>query len=338
MNDSFSLVVHGATFDNCGNYVADAVVDAWQITGEAKAFLSSQQTSSIRINAHKGATLTATSMQLGLQSGSLAASVPLQVRWTLSSTLDLVRWYRADSLPAFANGDAIGTPLLSPLDDLGGDLVPFPAVVTTSGREARLSSSLFARPTLQLCGVSSGCSGITSNSALRISSNYGTFANSDLTIVFVVARANDNVNFLLANQSAGNNTGAFMGFTSGTNFRFSVAGPFGSPQINATIAPYSGPPTLEIWTARLDTQLTSSGLGMQIYRNGQLIASQAIVSQQSSAATIPFIGTPRNDHNSANFHFGELAVYKRALSEDELCRVHQFLSNKWSLGLELGCR
>lgn len=338
LTDQFSQTLYAAHFDECGKYLSDASVSSWSISDSNFVSISESDTSKVVLKAVRGATPIPTTTELSAQATGVTKNFPVNVKWTISSTADLFRWYRADSYLPALDGGAVGSSILTGLTDFSGDENAFTGVVTATGREPRLRLTAFSRPVLQLCGVSSNCSDITMNSHLRIASSYAAFANTDLTFIFVIARANNNTQFLLTNQSAGNNTGAFLGIINGTQFRFGLSGPGGNPQLNVAIPAYDGNPKLEIWTARLDTDASSVNFGMQVYRNGAVLGSFTNnIQQQATATTIPLIGTQRNENNNSNFYFAEMATYKRALSESELCKIHQFLSDKYELGLNLMC-
>lgn len=338
LKDELNKEVYLGVFDDCGNFMRNATTAQWSRTGDVHFEILNNNSATTNLFPFRGATSIPTNTILRAETEGLGVDIPTEIRWAITDLTQHLRWYRADSLVSSTEGDAVGSSALTALEDLGPTATRYNAVVTAAGREPRLRRQVFARPVLEFCGVSSSCSGISMNSHLRIGSSFATFANTDLTFVYVLARANGNTNFILANQSAGNNTGTFLGFTSNTNFRFGLAGPGGSPQLNVTIPAYGGTPQLEIWTARLDTQIGSSTFGMQVFRNGTLLGSTTTgITQQTTATTIPFIGTQRSENNSARFYFAEMAAYTRALSDTELCPLHQFLADKYQLNINFSC-
>jgi len=131
-------------------------------------------------------------------------------------------------------------------------LAPFPGVAT-AGRLPRFSSSVFSVPTIEFCGSAAGCAGVSQSAHMRTSSSFADYAGSDLTLFVNVARANGNRNYLLVNQSSGNNTGIFLGWISSTTMRFGLNGPSGTPNFDVTVPTYAGPPALELWTVRLNS-------------------------------------------------------------------------------------
>jgi hypothetical protein len=239
---------------------------------------------------------------------------------------ELTRWYSAASYLPIADGTVVGLNGVSPWLDFGAAATPYNAYALT-GREPRIKTTLFPQPVIEICGISGGCTGtVAMNTHMRTAPSFTEYADNDLTLFVVAARANGNRNYLLSNQSIGNNTGTFLGWVSGTVMRFGLAGPGGTPAITATVPDYGGTPTLEVWTARLNTGGDTYQPGMSLYLNGVLVGSDANVTQKPAAVTtIPYIGTQRSDHNNAHFYVADWVYFKRALPQTELEKIHAYL-------------
>jgi len=268
--------------------------------------------------------------------------IPIEVKWSITDTPNLLRWFRVDEYVQTADNTALGVDNVTEISDFTTAAAtssnpPFPALSPT-GRAPMLRKTVFSRPVLQFCGVNAGCSGISLNSALRVGSNYNHYAARDLTFFYVVARNSTATQHFLVNQSNGNNTGIYLGYINDTTLRFSLTGPTGATRVSATVAGYSGTPALEILTARLDTSAGSTLPGLRLYRNASVVASDpAILSQQAAATTIPYIGTQRTDFDNGNFYLAETAHFTRALSEAEMCKIHRYFDQKYPLGLSITC-
>ncbi len=326
--------IYAIALDECGTVLNNEITpDIWTLNPNL-GYLESTANSRATICFNKGATATPSS--LDIQYSTFTKSTPLNVTWAPSTISNLIRWYRADSYMPIADDTTVGVNTVSNWTDLSPSAYNSYAA---NGREPKIYTSAFIKPAIRICGKSTltGCTGITNNQHLRIASSFDTFATTDLTLIYVAARANSKVNYLLVNQSNGNNTGTFLGWTSNTQMRFGLAGPGGSPNLNATVPAFNGTPTPEIWMARLNSGSSTDGLGMQLYLNNSLLASNATVTQQSSQVTIPYIGTQRNDHNDAQFYVFEVILYNRALSPSEQCSVQSYLAAKYGLTLAPGC-
>lgn len=269
----------------------------------------------------------------------------------------LIRWYSAFEYGSVAEGTRIGLSGATPLSDQSARPEAYAATATSVGSPARLRVALATRstalgigggqasgvPLLQFCSASQACVGLTDSSNLRVGSSYADFANRDLTIFVTLARGSNTPQPILINQSAGNNSGVFLGYRSDTVFRFSLVGPnstpagAGAPIVDAVVPGYSGTPTLELWTARLATLPTASGSapetpGLTLYRNGDPapIATNASVSTQQATATVyPNIGSQRGDYAAFRFALGDLLIFERALTRAEQTQVETYLASRY---------
>lgn len=332
VQDELSRSISVATFDDCGNSV-ETVEPATLVSSHPAVRVAQIGPSSSEIRFEQGA---ADGVVLSATYGALTASLPVDVRHSVATVSQLNRWYRVQSMSTLAHGALIGTST-SLLPDLGASASSF-AGNASVGREPRLDLNTFSKPTLQFCGVSAGCAGVTSNSHLRVGSNFSEYAGSDVTVVTVVARANNQVNQFLTNQSNGNNNGLFLGFTSNTNLRFGLAGLGGNPQVNATVAGFSGSPSLDLIVARLNTSGASAPTGLSLRLNGVAVGqNSSVMSGMVSNTLIPYVGTQRSDQNAGRFFLGMIAIYKKALTDTEVCSIETALNREFSLGLSNLC-
>lgn len=321
--------------DDCGDSLGPIVAESWSLSPNFPGVFLESQNSEAQIYLNAGEPVEPAFVRA--ERSGLAVDIPVEIQWSVLQTPSLLRWYKADQFVQQNDGTVVGTNATNALRDHSKTL-SYSAVVTGAGREPRLRPNLFAQPVLEFCGVSGGCSGISSNSHLRTGASFAQYAGTDFTLFYVVARASMGPQYFLVNQSNGNNSGIFLGYTNNTTLRLGLSGPQGNPQISANVSGYMAPAALEIITARLDTNAESPLKGLRLYRNGvQIAADPNVVSQQASVTTIPFIGTQRSDHNGARFYFGESATYTRALDATEICVIHRYLDQKYELGLNLTC-
>lgn len=347
LTDSFSKTLYVAELDSCGNFLSNPSDVTWALNNLTYGYLSTTSGSTADLYLNKNATTTGQTVDVTVTkaSPSLTKTVSFQVAWTPKNIANLIRWYRVDSyMPSTSDGALVGNQGVSDLPDYQNVGTAYNAYSVNAApptdRRPSFNTSLFGKSVLVFCGSTTGCSGVTANTHLRTASSYADYAGTDLTIFFVGARANANKQYYFVNQSNGNNTGTFLGFTSNTTFRFGITGPAGGSNfVQATVSGYAAPPALEIWTGRLETADPMSALkGLRLFRNGAQVASNsAVISQQATATTIPYLGTQRNDNNNSQFYLGEFLVYNRALTSTELCQVHTFLNNKFSLGISNPC-
>ncbi len=343
LSDALQTRFYIGAFDACDRLVTtSALTDLtqWQLSSPDYGYLSSSSGSDTQLNLTLFATLTGAPVRLSAALGSLAAQTDLTVSWTPASTSGLLRWYKADSLMPLSDDVIVGESGSTPVKDLSRNAAAYDATASTNREPLFYASTSFSsRPLLRFCGGLTTCSPTSLNEHLRIGSTYADFAATDFTLFIVAARANASSNYYVSNQIAANNTGIFLGYTSNTNLRFSLAGPGGTPSLNLARPAYSGSPALEILTARLDTNALSPQPGMQIYLDGGLAIDDSSVSvTQASAVTLPYLGTSRNENNSSSFYVGEFLFYTRALDSAELCAIHSYLNVKFNLELTLtGC-
>ncbi len=323
--------LYASAWDSCGQKVGPVTPSSWSANSNL-AYIESNTGSSAVVCFHKGpsAAFGSSGLVWAFVDGSMH-SVALDLTWEPTSIANLQRWYRADSFMPLAD-QLVGVSGTSPWLDLSGGSSPYNSSAL-AGRMPMFTTEL-GFPALRLCGVNSTatCPGVTTNQHMRIAPSFAAFSLIDLTVIYVAARANANANYLLVNQSIGNNTGVFLGWMSDTEFRFGLNGPGGTPRISATIPAYSGTASAEIWTARLNTGSDVDNMGLTLFRNGTVVASDTTVTTKSpTATTIPYIGTQRSDQNNAKFYVSEVLVYWRALSSAELTRLHQYLQAKYNI-------
>lgn len=320
-----------AIADDCGQVVAAVDADSW-IVDSTVGHVQSHSANQANICFNQGQPI-GKSIQFSVNGE--VANLPVSVNWTPAKVNSLFRWYKADQFLPKESNVVVGQSS-SPWLDLSMSSDFFNSTAAAN-REPRFLKQMFSQPTLRICGVSGGCSA-TSNQHLRIASSYASFANTDFTIYYVVARASSTANFLLVNQSNGNHTGTFMGWISNTQFRVGLAGPSSGPSVTVNIPGYSGVPQLEIWSARLNTGSDPVDRSLRVSRNNQILASDSsIQSQQATAVTIPYIGTQRSDHNGAHFYISEVIIYKKAVSNSENCEIQKYLSSKHEVTLDVPC-
>lgn len=332
VNPSSCVNLEAVSLNECGDFLSTISPDLWTVD-ENLAYLNSNAAQA-EICFHRGGTLANMPSPIEFTSANQSALINVSVEWTPQKINDLFRWYKADSFKPLNDNILVGQSS-SRWSDFS--LSNQYAGMATSGREPRYKNT-GAFPIVQICGSSAGCAGVSQNQHLRIGSSFAEFANTDLTLFYVVARKNVNVNYLLVNQSNGNNTGTFFGWVSNTQFRMGLSGPSGANQVTATIPAYSGTPEFEIWTGRLGTVNNVENPGLRIYLNhAELAANTNVVTQQVTATTIPYVGTQRSEHSSANFEVAEIIVYKRALTSIERCQVDRYLSQKYNLTLAVNC-
>ena len=332
VNPSSCVNLEAVSLNECGDFLSTMNPDSWTVD-ENLAYLNINA-SQAEICFHRGGTPANMSSPIEFSSANQSALINVSVEWTPQKISDLFRWYKADSFKPAADQFPIGQSS-SRWSDFS--LSNQYAGMAAAGREPFYKSS-GAFPIVQICGSAAGCSGVSQSQHLRVGSSFAEFANSDLTLFYVVARKNANVNYLLVNQSNGNNTGTFFGWVSNTQFRMGLNGPSGSNQVTATIPVYSGSPQFEIWSGRLATVSNVESGGLRLYLNhAELAANTSVTTQQVTVTTIPYVGTQRSEHAGANFDVAEIIIYKRALSSTERCQVDQYLSQKYGLNLAVSC-
>jgi hypothetical protein len=332
VNPSSCVNLEAVSLNECGDFLTTINPDSWTVD-ENLAYLNSNAARA-EICFHRGGTLANMPSPVEFSSANQSALINVSVEWTPQKINDLSRWYKADSFKPAIENLLVGQTSIRWSDfSLSNQY----AGMAASGREPLYKNS-GGFPVVQICGSTAGCAGVSQSQHLRIGSSFAEFANTDLTLFYVVARKNANVNYLLVNQSNGNNTGTFLGWVSNTQFRMGLNGPSGANQVTATVPAYNGTPQFEIWSGRLGTVANVENPGLRIYLNhAEVAANAAVTTQQVTATTIPYVGTQRSEHSNAHFDVAEILVYKRALTARERCQVDRYLSQKYNLTLAVSC-
>jgi len=320
--------------NECGNVVNSAAADSISVTPALYARPSAASGASTRVILSAFPTVVPQAAQLKFQKGGLSLEVPIQVTHYLPIVAGLQRYYRANQYAGAADNSLVTNFVnYSSFSTYAASLLS-----STAGREPRFFGSVLGLPMVRYCGASAGCTGITGGTGMRVSSSYNDWANSDGTFVFVTARENGSQHWLLSSQSAGNQTGASVGWSSGTNFRFSLSGiSAASNVVNVTVPAFSTT-TLEIWTARLSTSGDPSWPGMTLFRNGAVAgANAAVTTKLVGATTIPTIAAARSENSGARFLLGEFLFFSRALNQLELCALHAQLGQRYGVSVVNQC-
>ena len=313
-----------ATRSGCGELSTSLEADTLNLSS-TYGFVSRLDDSKVEVCFNKGATPPDNPTALTANYLQWSSSVSFLIKRTPTDIPDLYRWFRPEAYLPATDGTRVGIGGVNPWADLNNTSPAYNANAS-GGREPIFRSDVLGEPALEICGVNAGCAGVTSSQHMRVASSFNDLSGTDMTLAVVVARANGNANYLLSNQSSGNNTGLFLGWTSSTNLRFGLQGPGGSPQFNVTVPAYSGAPEFEVWLVRINTVGAISEMGLSIFRNGVLMAQDPNWTQQPiPAVTIPLIGTQRSDHNNSRFFVRDFLYYKRALTDTEVARLSQYL-------------
>jgi hypothetical protein len=322
LNNGQKQLVYLVARDLEGNFISNVSALSWSTNTNNVAVLSNAQGPSTNIipNFNAGGVVLTAVHKHGAQ--YFNATSTIITSYTVTD-LDLIHWYKADSFQnLIANNSAVNLVWR----DLSLEATKYDAPLSsTNQRPVMLESAVDSRPGLLFCNlnVAGGCLDATSD-RVRIANSItdSGMSQTDFTVIVVSARGNGNANHIIS--SSNSSAGLFMGWTNGVNFKFGVNGSAGANAISATVPAYTEN-KYEIWTAKLDREVGSSNPGLRLYRNGQLVASNAGFSGSIAASThIPYIGVV----NSKMF-VGEVLIYNRALSTEELDEIHGYLTTKF---------
>lgn len=206
-------------------------------------------------------------------------------------------------------------------------------------------------PSVFVCGtgyVTSPCvgSGNARGTQLRLASNMANHkvwlgldavaasvtGGSSYTVVTVAARTNANKTPIVFNRDgvAAPGKGIFLGWLDNTTLKFSSTGQNGG--VSATIPAFSVP-SKQILVGRF-----SRTAGHDLWLDGVRVASNstALDGGDLTNTIIPTIGF-RNGGSGYGFHLFEYIEVQRALTDAELCELHQYLNETYKLNLSITC-
>ena len=233
-------------------------------------------------------------------------------RSPIKATEDLVMWFEGSLLDSFANGQSTnGTSISSGWNNIGG--VNNISSATVDGTAPIYANSINSIPAVKFEG----------NNALKV--GVGSINNSDYTIMITEQRESNKAdNYLLGDPSiTGTNQNLLIGYKTDGTIVHSQGGATTSytSAING-YASYSGPRVIII--------THSASEGNKTYVNGIFAGKLTTNTAKEPIADLANLAIGKNYIGQ----IGELAVFKRALSDTEITDISDYMSNKWRIKVD----
>ena len=229
----------------------------------------------------------------------------------IKATEDLAMWFEGSLSDSFANGQSVdNTSISSGWNNIGGGNENSSAAV--DGNAPIYANSINSIPAVKFEG----------SNALKVGAS--AINSSDYTIIIAEQRESNKAdNYFLGDPSiTGTNQNLLVGYkTDGTIVHSQGGSTSYTSAINAYSA-YSG--------ARIIVVTHSSTEGNKTYINGVLAGQLNSSGAKDNIADLANLSIGKNYIGQ----IGELAVFKRALSNTEITDISDYMSNKWRIKVD----